>query len=104
VMKLLTHYDYPGNIRELMNIINSAVIVESAGELRKKSLPNYFLENTVVGDGSMGDVSLKSLEDVENDHIKKVLSFTGGNRTKASQVLGISRISLLSKIRKYRLE
>ena len=104
VTKLLTHYDYPGNIRELMNIINSAVIIESTAELRKKSLPNYFLENTVVGDNNMGDVSLKSLEDVENDHIRKVLAYTGGNRTKASQVLGISRISLLSKIRKYKLE
>ena len=42
VIKLLESYDYPGNIRELMNIINSAVIVESNGELRKKSLPQYF--------------------------------------------------------------
>ncbi|MGD0659318.1 MAG: sigma-54 dependent transcriptional regulator [Syntrophorhabdales bacterium] len=104
VMKLLTHYDYPGNVREMMNIINSAVIVESTGELRKKSLPNYFLENTVVGDNSLGDISLKSLEDVELDHIRKILSYTDGNRTKASQILGISRISLLSKIKKNKLE
>lgn len=104
VMKLLTHYDYPGNIRELMNIINSAVIVESMNELRKKSLPNYFLENTVIGDNGGQDIVLKSLEEVENGHIKKILGYTQGNRTKASQILGISRISLLSKIRKYKLE
>ena len=103
-MKLLTHYDYPGNVREMMNIINSAVIIESTGELRKKSLPNYFLENTVVGDNSLGDTPLKSLEDVETDHIKKILAYTDGNRTKASQILGISRISLLSKIKKHKLE
>jgi DNA-binding NtrC family response regulator len=103
-MKLLVRYDYPGNIRELMNIINSAVIVESAGELRKKSLPNYFIENAVVGDGNLAGVSLKSLQDVENEHIKKILSYTEGNKTKASQILGISRISLLSRIKKNRLE
>jgi DNA-binding NtrC family response regulator len=104
VMKLLTHYDYPGNVRELMNIINSAVIIESTGELRKKSLPNYFLENTAMNDSNLGDVSLKSLEDVETEHIRKVLAYMDGNRTKTSQILGISRISLLSKIRKYKLE
>jgi DNA-binding protein Fis len=57
-----------------------------------------------VGDNSLGDMSLKSLEDVELDHIRKILSYTDGNRTKASQILGISRISLLSKIKKNKLE
>lgn len=103
-MKLLVNYDYPGNIRELMNIINSAVIIEPSGELRKKSLPNYVIENSVAGNGSPVDVPLKSLEDVENEHIKKILAYTEGNRTKAAQILGISRISLLSRIKKFHLE
>jgi DNA-binding NtrC family response regulator len=103
-MRLLVSYDYPGNIRELMNIINSAVIIEPSGELRKKSLPAYVIESTVVGDGNLSDTSLKSLEDVENEHIRKILAYTEGNRTKAAQILGISRISLLSRIKKFRLE
>jgi len=88
-----------------MNIINSGVIIETTNELKKKSLPNYFLENTthIVDDG-LSDLRLRSLEDVERDHIKKIVSFTGGNKTKAAQILGISRISLLSKIKKYKLE
>ena len=45
-MRLLNQYDYPGNVRELMNIINSAIIIESGNELLKKSLPQYFLENS----------------------------------------------------------
>jgi DNA-binding NtrC family response regulator len=104
-MKLLVSYDYPGNVRELMNIINSGVIIETTNELKKKSLPNYFLENTthIVDDG-VSDLRLKSLEDVEREHIKKILSFTGGNKTKAAQILGISIISLLSKVKKYKLE
>jgi transcriptional regulator with PAS, ATPase and Fis domain len=104
VMKLLTSYDYPGNIRELMNIINSTVIIESTHELRKKSLPNYFLENSSVLDDSLMDLPLKTMIDVEKDHMRKILAYTGGNRTKAAQILGISRISLISKIRKYKLE
>jgi DNA-binding NtrC family response regulator len=104
VMKLLTRYDYPGNIRELMNVINSAVIVESTHELRKKSLPNYFLENTSALDEFGPDIPLKTMVDVEKDHMKKILSYTGGNRTKAAQILGVSRISLISKIKKYKLE
>lgn len=104
-MKLLANYDYPGNVRELMNIVNSGVIIETTGELRKKSLPNYFLENTThIIDESLADLRLKSLEDVERDHIKKIVNFTGGNKTKAAQILGISRISLLSKVKKYKLE
>jgi DNA-binding NtrC family response regulator len=103
-MKLLVNYDYPGNIRELMNIINSAVIIEPSSELRKKSLPNYVIENSVTGNGGPVDVSLKSLEDVENEHIKKILAYTEGNRTRAAQILGISRISLLSRIKKFHLE
>ena len=104
VMKLLTSHDYPGNVRELMNVINSAVIIESSHELRKKSLPNYFLENANVLDDSLLGLPLKTMIDVEKDHMRKILTYTGGNRTKAAQILGISRISLISKIRKYKLE
>ena len=104
-MKLLLSYDYPGNIREMMNIINSAVIIESSNEIRKKSLPNYVLESTAhLVDAGPSDFALKTMEEVEKDHIKKILGYTGGNKTKASQILGISRVNLLSKVKKYRLE
>ena len=103
-MKPLTHHDYPGNIRELMNVINSAVIIESTNEIRKKSLPNYFLEGATVLDEGFTDIPLKSMADVEKDHIKKILGYTEGNKSKAAQVLGISRITLLSKVKKYKLE
>lgn len=46
----------------------------------------------------------KSLTHIEREHIKRILNYTRGNRTKASQLLGISRITLLSKIHKYNLE
>lgn len=103
-MKVLTHHEYPGNVRELMNVINSAVIVESANEIRKKSLPNYFLESAANLDEGLTDVPLKTIADVEKDHIAKILDYTDGNKSKAARVLGISRVNLLSKIKKYKLE
>jgi len=103
VVKLLESYDYPGNIRELMNVINSAVIVESSNELRKKSLPQYFLDNATASNGS-GDFEKKTLQEVEKEYIEKVLKHTGGNRTKSAKLLGISRVSLITKIKNYGLD
>lgn len=103
-MKSLTRYDYPGNIRELMNIINSAVIVESSNELKRKSLPSYFLESEEFGENWSSDAPLKTLEEVEFDHIRRVLDYTGGNKSRAARILGISRISLISKAKRLEAE
>ncbi|MCP4156116.1 MAG: sigma-54-dependent Fis family transcriptional regulator [bacterium] len=103
VLNLLRGYSFPGNIREMMNIINSSMIVESGSELQKKSLPNYFLENTPnLGDSYQGG-SLKSLQEVEKEHIKMVLGHTKNNKTQAAKILGISRVNLIAKRKKYEL-
>ncbi len=103
-MKLLLGYDYPGNIRELMNIINSGVIIENGNELRKKSLPQYFLETAGVEENGASALPQKSLKEVEKEHIARVLRFTGGNKTHAAKILGISRVNLISKVKQYGLE
>jgi transcriptional regulator with PAS, ATPase and Fis domain len=87
-----------------MNIINSAIIVESNHELRKKSLPHYFLSNEKIPDDFSGESDSRSLQEVEKEHIGKVLRLTGMNKTRAAKILGISRVSLISKIKKYQLE
>ncbi|MCP4213158.1 MAG: sigma-54-dependent Fis family transcriptional regulator [bacterium] len=104
VLNLLKGYGFPGNIRELMNIVNSAIIVEPAGELQKKSLPNYFLENTRTRVDAFQGGPLKSLQEVEKEHIKKVLTHTRNNKTQSAKILGISRVNLIAKIKKYELE
>ena len=104
VLNILKSYPFPGNVRELMNIINSAIIVESGRELRKKSLPNYFLEHNGSYEEYDSEVIPPSLEEIEKVHIKKVLEFTNNNKTKASGILGISRVNLIAKIKKYKLE
>ncbi len=102
VMNCLKKYSFPGNVRELMNIINSAIIVEPTKELRKKSLPYYFLENNQ--DYCDFDNLPPSLEEIEKGHIKQVLDYTGMNKSKAAGILGISRVNLIAKIKKYELE
>jgi DNA-binding NtrC family response regulator len=104
VMNLLKGYGFPGNIREMMNIINSAIIVESGQELQKKSLPNYFLENSQIPQETFDGQALLSLQEVEKKHIHKILSHTKNNKTRASKILGISRVNLIAKIKKYSLE
>jgi DNA-binding NtrC family response regulator len=103
-MRLINQYDYPGNIRELMNVINSAVIIEPGSELNKKSLPHYFLENSGLKDDLDMDFQLKTLTEIEKEQIKKVFLYTKGNKSKAAKILGISRVNLIAKIKKYQLE
>lgn len=104
VLNLLKNYNFPGNVRELMNIINSAIIVEPGCELRKKSLPHYFLEKTHISGDTINGIVPKSLQEVEKEHIKKVLKYTNNNKTNAAKILGISRVNLIAKIKKYVLE
>lgn len=103
-MRLINQYDYPGNIRELMNVINSAVIIETGSELNKKSLPHYFLENSNLNEDLDINFPLKTLSEIEKEQIKKVFLHTKGNKSKAAKILGISRVNLIAKIKKYQLE
>ncbi len=102
-LRLLNQYDYPGNVRELMNIINSAIIIESGSELHKKSLPHYFLENANFKEDAATGLPLQSLGETEKEQIKKVLQHTKGNKSQAAKILGISRVNLLAKVKKYQL-
>ena len=104
VLNHLNNYSFPGNVRELMNIINSAVIIESSNELKKNSLPHYFLKNLKSVDHVNNEYEHKTLQEVEKEHIKKVLALNEWNKSRASKVLGISRVSLISKVKKYNLE
>ncbi len=103
-MRLLNQYDYPGNVRELMNIINSAIIIETGTELHKKSLPHYFLENSHVKEAAVPGQALQALSEIEEEQIRRVLVHTRGNKSQAARILGISRVNLLAKIKKYQIQ
>jgi len=103
VLTLLQRYHYPGNVRELENIINSAVLLETGKELTRRSLPQYFLEATLKAKYSLVDTQCKSMVQVEKEHIERILKHSGGNRTMASKILGLSRVSLIAKIKRYKI-
>jgi DNA-binding NtrC family response regulator len=103
VLNSLKSYSFLGNVRELMNIINSAIIIESSNILTKKSLPSYFLENNNSTENLGEEEALHSLKEIERMQIKKVLEYTHHNNTRTAEILGISRVNLISKIKKYNL-
>ncbi len=92
----LGSYPWPGNIRELKNVIERALILCPDGRIGARDL-------LLPSGGETGRPFCATLEEVERQHIIKVLSSTGNNRSRAARVLGISRSTLGDKLRKYNL-
>ena len=95
----LMQYSFPGNIRELRNVIERAIILSEDGILNEKLLPQEFLtENKNRTSDSL------RIEDIEKHHIISVLKKTNGNKTKAAEILGIGLTTLYRKIQAYGIE
>ncbi len=102
VLDLLEIYDYPGNVRELENIIAEAVVLETGRSLARHALPRYLMDAVTKSRISVvPHTERKTLAEVEAEHIRRILELTGGNRTVTAQILGISRMGLLSKIKRH---
>ncbi len=97
--RVIMSHDWPGNIRELENIIESGVLVAPQDFIRLQDLPANLIEITK----KKTSVDL-SLENMEKEHIKKVLFSSGGNQTKTADILGISRRALSRRIEKFDLK
>lgn len=105
VIELLDLYDYPGNVRELKNIIAEAVVVETGRILTRRSLPRYFLDAVARSRAaSLPAAEKKTLAELEAEHIRRILELTAGNRTLTAQILGVSRMGLLSKMKRYGID
>ena len=96
--EMLARYDFPGNIRELENIMARAVAITDSPEIHAADLPPFL----TAGQG-MSEGGLQSLEAVERKHIANVLHSVGGHRDRAAAILGITRSTLWRKIQKYGL-
>lgn len=116
VNNFLINYDFPGNIRELRNIVERLVVLSENGHISLRDLPEYkaqdhplknAAENVLHGLDSkeLPLDSISTLKDYkrnfEADYIQKVLDKCGGNMTEASRLLGISRRQLFNKVIEY---
>jgi two-component system, NtrC family, response regulator AtoC len=99
-LEILMHYNYPGNVRELENIIQRSVALAESDVICIGDLPQDLQKlefNTFEGEG------LLALEEIEKHHIAKVLDKTGYNKNLSSKILNLPRTTLWRKMKKYGL-
>ncbi|MFH1753914.1 MAG: sigma-54 dependent transcriptional regulator [Candidatus Omnitrophota bacterium] len=107
MVEVLMNYDWPGNIRELENIIERAVILDTDGVLDTADLPEIILHKSAalaIKFDSVGSHILKDvMKEPEKGHIMRILKEVGWNKKKAAVKLGINRTTLYNKLRKYNI-
>ncbi|MGB6068442.1 MAG: sigma-54 dependent transcriptional regulator [Desulfomonilaceae bacterium] len=103
VLNILKDYDFPGNVRELENIIERGMALAMDSVIEVEHLPEDITEFKIKT-FRRKDGKLPTLEEQEVDYIKRVLGETAGNKTLAAEILGIDRVSLWRKIKRYELE
>ena len=117
-LRLLMYYEWKGNVRELRNVIEGIVILSDRNELDEDDLPSHILESGNVGElplaftqaGKVGclsktinvEVGMK-MSQIEREAINATLSHVNNNRTKAAEILDVSRQTIFRKAKKYSL-
>lgn len=102
-MDALSKYSWPGNVRELENIIERAVALENGSAIQVSDLPEY-IKNLSIETYRRSDSATPTLEELEKNYIKWVLDKYRGNRSKAAKIMGIDRVSLWRKLKRYGME
>ena len=103
VIAILMNYDFPGNVRELENIIERGVALSNGDMIEIAHLPEDLRELS-IRTFRKKEGKIPSLEEQEMAYINWVLSEVGNNKTIAAQILGIDRVSLWRKLKKYGIE
>jgi DNA-binding NtrC family response regulator len=102
-MSLLVDYAFPGNVRELENILERAVAICQGQTIQASDLPPDLTEVALYF-YRRPEGKLLNLDELEQDYIRHILHLTGGVRSRAAEILGIDRASLWRKMKKYGLE
>jgi len=106
VQELFLSYRWPGNVREIRNLLERIVLLEDGERLEPFHLPSEFLGRTRTGaprsekESESKLFALRSLEEVEEEHILRVLAHCQGNKSQAARVLGLSRQGLLDRLKR----
>jgi len=107
-MVLLWEYDWPGNIRELENVLERLVILSDSPVIRPDALPGHirsFLSEKKIPAPTLSDDGMDlnaAVEEFENRMIDEALRRTGGNKQAAARLLGLKRTTLVAKLRRKR--
>ncbi|WP_257008183.1 sigma-54-dependent Fis family transcriptional regulator [Bacillus sp. FJAT-45350] len=99
---VLMNYDWPGNVRELRNVLERAMTFAENGRIQLEDLPEYIVEK-VQNEGLENNSSIKMAEVAERSAVEKALFAANGNKTKAADLLGISRSGLYEKLKKFQI-
>ncbi len=103
-LRRMMDYDWPGNVRELENFVERAMIMYQGAPAIRFDIPTAAESETEHGLLARARGARWSLEQLEREHILSVLEETGGNQTRASEILGIDRRTLYRKLKRYRAE
>jgi len=98
--RCLLAYDWPGNVRELRNALERATILADGRQILASDLPDAIRKNENLP-RKTGSVLVGDMEAIQRQAILEALEKTGGNKTRAAQLLGISRRNLIYKLRDY---
>lgn len=105
VSKRLFTYDWPGNVRQLRNAIETMVVLDCDGVLDVDDLPPELADSPATaqasGDGAPQELIGKSMDEIERWAIEQTLKLTNGNREEAARILGIGARTLYRKLEKY---
>lgn len=99
-LQFLASYGFPGNVRELRNVVEQAVLSSTGDLIEEGHLPEYLRSAVKLADPNRHKPTLAEMEAV---YISEVLEFTRGNKTRTAEILGISRKNLYEKMRRYGL-